>query len=252
MPSMKSMSLLLSGVILFSFNLAANPSVVPVALKCEYLVNPIGIDSPAPRFTWQLSDARMGARQTGFQLFVGTDSSGVAQGNGNYWNFEDTAGDKSLTTYAGEPLQPFKKYFWAVQVFDMNGEKSEMSEVAFFQTGMMEMKNWEGAWITDTRDIHLKPAPYVRREFEVKKKIKSAQAYIAVGGLYELFINGKRLTSGNNDLACSLLIFGEISNASKGRSSGIKPNCPIMLKLSRSTCEAMAKPFNRCTSSTNC
>jgi len=58
---------------------------------------------------------------------------------------------------------------------------------------MMQMTNWKGAWISDTRDVDRKPAPYFRKEFEAKKKIKKAQAYIAVGGLYELYVNGKRV-----------------------------------------------------------
>ena len=38
-----------------------------------------------------------------------------------------------------------------------------------------------------------KPAPYFRKTFHPHKAIKSARAYIAVGGLYDLYINGKRI-----------------------------------------------------------
>ena len=58
---------------------------------------------------------------------------------------------------------------------------------------MMQIKNWKGAWISDTRDINLKPTPYFRKEFEVNKKIKSARADVAVAGLYEFYLNGKRV-----------------------------------------------------------
>ncbi len=58
---------------------------------------------------------------------------------------------------------------------------------------MMEMENWKGSWITDTVDDALKPAPYFRKEFKASKKIKRARAYVAVAGLYELFINGSRI-----------------------------------------------------------
>jgi hypothetical protein len=30
----------------------------PTFLRCEYLLNPIGIDAPHPRLTWRLEDAR--------------------------------------------------------------------------------------------------------------------------------------------------------------------------------------------------
>ncbi|MBK6285980.1 MAG: alpha-L-rhamnosidase N-terminal domain-containing protein [Draconibacterium sp.] len=54
-------------------------------------------------------------------------------------------------------------------------------------------KIWQGDWISDSRDINLKPAPWFRKEFTASKTIQSAYAYIAVGGLYELFINGEKV-----------------------------------------------------------
>ncbi|MBS1609080.1 MAG: glycoside hydrolase family 78 protein, partial [Bacteroidetes bacterium] len=84
------------------------------------------------------------------------------------------------------------KYYWQVKVWDKDGI-AIVSPVANFETGMLQMKNWQGAWIQDTRDINLKPAPYFRKSFAVNKKIVSARAYIAVAGLYELYINGQRI-----------------------------------------------------------
>jgi len=56
---------------------------IPVSLRCEYLQNPIGIDAAHPRFTWWVEDKRKGARQTTFQIIVGTDSLSVNKGTGN-------------------------------------------------------------------------------------------------------------------------------------------------------------------------
>lgn len=185
-------------LLLSSFIVFAQSQVLPIKLKCEHLENPVGIDSQKPRLSWQLSDLRMGAKQRGYFVYVGADSLEVTKGVGNCWSFGKKDCDKTLIIYDGQSLRPFSKYFWAVQVLDMDGNKSEMSEVASFHTGMMKMKNWQGHWITDTRDVNLRPAPYFRKEFKVDKKIRSALAYIAVGGLYELFINGKRV--GNHQL----------------------------------------------------
>ena len=49
-------------------------SCKPVNLVCDYLVNPLGIDNPAPRLSWMLNDARKGARQTACQVIVDKDS----------------------------------------------------------------------------------------------------------------------------------------------------------------------------------
>ena len=44
----------------------------PVALRCEYRYNPIGIDVTTPRLTWEMSDTLRGSRQTAYQIMVAT------------------------------------------------------------------------------------------------------------------------------------------------------------------------------------
>ena len=90
----------------------------PSNLKCEYLVNPIGIDGSAPRLHWQLGDEREGARQSGYQVIVGTDSTEVAKGMGNCWKSKKIKSADQLVTYRGKALQPFTKYYWMVTVWD--------------------------------------------------------------------------------------------------------------------------------------
>ncbi|HSO85012.1 MAG TPA: family 78 glycoside hydrolase catalytic domain [Draconibacterium sp.] len=169
-----------------------------VNLKCEYLVNPIGIDASAPRFVWQISCDETGFNQSAYEIIVGTDSLEIAMGNGNQWNSGKIASGYSLAVYAGNSLNPFTKYFWSVKIWDENDVLSKWSKIACFETGMMDSKNWRGDWISDTRDIHLKSAPWFRKEFTASKTIQSAKVYIAVGGLYELYLNGKKV--GNHRL----------------------------------------------------
>jgi len=170
----------------------------PVELKCEYLINPLGIDAAIPRFSWQLQDERKAAVQTALQLFVGTDSIAVAKGTGNIWQTGRINKDLQLLSYGGKALAPFTKYFWTVKVWDKDNRPSTIQTVASFETGMMQQSNWKGAWISDSRDINIKPAPYFRKSFSLNKKIKTARAYIAVAGLYELYINGAK--TGNHRL----------------------------------------------------
>ena len=135
----------------------------------------------------------MGAGQSACQIIVGIDSTLVANGKGNYWDTGRIGSDQVLKTYSGKNLEPSTKYFWQVRIWDQSGKQEEPSKVASFETGMMEVKNWHGAWITDSRDIALKPAPLFRQEIEVRKKVISARAYVATGGLFELYLNGKMI-----------------------------------------------------------
>lgn len=166
---------------------------IPENLECEYLQNPIGIDVSSPRLRWQLNDSRQGALQKAYEIIVGTDSAVVASGKGDMWMEDHTQSDAQLVTYSGKSLQPFTRYYWTVKVWDKDGKPTAFAPVAYFETGMMQMSNWKGSWISDSEDVNLKPAPYFRKVFKPSGKVKSARAYIAVAGLYELSINGQRI-----------------------------------------------------------
>lgn len=170
---------------------------VPEKLQCEYLVNPLGVDNPNPRLSWRLQDTRQGAKQTAYRVYVGTDSAAVANGQADAWNPGKIRSQETLITYRGAELKPFTRYYWKVSVWDKE-EVEAGSSVHAFETGMMGMENWQGAWIGDGNDIHYKPAPYFRKTFDTRKTIRSARAYIAVAGLYELYINGEKI--GNHRL----------------------------------------------------
>ena len=167
-------------------------------LRCEYLVNPVGIDSPKPRLTWFITDDKRGASQSAYQIIVGTDSLKVNAGIGDKWTTEKISSSQMLVEYSGTPLEPFTRYFWRVKIWDTVGIPSSGIVPASFETGMMDMRNWKGTWISDTRDIQLKQAPLFRKEFSAGKQIRSARAYIAAAGLFELYVNGKKV--GNHRL----------------------------------------------------
>lgn len=169
-----------------------NDICVPVDLTCEYLVNPIGLDVSNPRLAWKLQDSRSGAMQTACRIWVDTDSLSVVEEKASVWDTGKRESDRILWTYAGSALRPFTKYYWKVTVWDKDG-KSASSFVQSFETGIMDISQWQGSWISDNHDVYYKPAPYFRRVFEVGKSVESARAYITVAGLYELYINGNRV-----------------------------------------------------------
>ncbi len=166
------------------------PQSIVTNLKCEHLRHPLGIDAKNPRFSWQIKSEVNGIKQVAYQIIIGTDEHFLTEGN--TWNSGKVNAEDNLVVYNGPELQPFTKYFWGVQIWDSNGVQA-VSKVSTFETGMMEMSNWKGSWITDTRDINLKPAPYFRKEFKTDKKVLAARVYIVAAGLFELSINGRKI-----------------------------------------------------------
>jgi alpha-L-rhamnosidase len=175
------------------YNLSAQSPVYAVKTKTEYLSNPIGLDNPHPRLSWQMADARKGAKQTAYRILLDTDSLTLGSSGAQLWNTGWVKSEGNLLTYAGPALKPFTKYYWKVELTDRDGKQSVKTQISSFEMGMMQGSNWKGSWISDSENKQLKPAPYFRKVIETKKKIKSARAYIAAAGLYELSINGAKI-----------------------------------------------------------
>ena len=174
------------------YSLAANSDKV-TGLQCEHLVNPLGIDNDHPRLSWQMTNEKPGAQQAAYRYFLGTDSLGVASGKSVFWASPKVNASTHLITYQGKRLAPFTRYYWRVELWEPGSAVPASSAVAYFETGLMDQHNWQGAWISDNRDVQLKAAPYFRKGFVLSKSIRSARAYIAAAGFYELSINGQRV-----------------------------------------------------------
>lgn len=185
--------ILIITLLLFSEGvLTAKVPCKPVDLKADHLEHPIGIDNPNPRLMWRIDDARPGALQTAYRITVDTDSMAIRRNRGSLWDSGKCSSAAQRVTYGGEELEPFTRYFWRVVVWDRDSN-AYASSVHSFETGMMQMNNWQGSWIGDGRDIHYKPATYFRKSFPADQEIVSARAYIAVAGLYELYLNGEKI-----------------------------------------------------------
>ncbi len=164
-----------------------------VNMRCEYMENPLGIDTGTPRLSWQMQDDARGAVQTAYQLVVGTDPAVVGRGEGDLWNTGKVNSGAMLVNYDGTDLQPFTKYYWSVRIWNEKEKPGAFGDVASFETGMMDPGNWQAQWISDSEDIDLKPAPWFRKEFTVDKEVASARVYIASAGLHELYLNGEKV-----------------------------------------------------------
>jgi len=164
-------------------------------LLTEDLVNPISIDAPAPRFSWQLSSPQRDVMQTAYEIRVGTSNEKI-KGKDVVWNSGKTLSDQSAyVTYKGEELKTGQKYFWQVRVWDNLGKASDWSEIASWQMGLLTPADWKAQWITPgfTEGSPEQPSPIFRKEFRIAKKVRSAIAYITAHGLYEAQINGQRV-----------------------------------------------------------
>jgi hypothetical protein len=132
---------------------AAGPGVsAPAGLRCEYLANPEGIDSEAPRLSWLLRDTRRGAKQTAYQIQVASSAGALAAGRGDLWDSGKVQSSETIQVpYAGKPLAAGQQCFWRVRVWDAQGVPSSWSAPARWSMGLLERAQWKARWITDAR-----------------------------------------------------------------------------------------------------
>ena len=176
-------------------------SVIVTSQKTEQLNNPIGLDTSEPRFSWRLESDSKNVLQTGYHILVASTVENLKEGKADLWDSgKVNSGDSQWITYGGKPLKSNQRGYWSIKSFTNKGE-SAWSEPAVFSVGLLKEAHWRGQWIgldkaapgdSETQWSRLS-ARYLRKEFQLNKAVKQATVHIAGLGMYELFINGKRV-----------------------------------------------------------
>ena len=171
--------------------------------RCEYLVNPVGIDEPAPRLSWEPVSISQGDRQTAYRILVASSVELLKQDNGDLWDFgKITESQTSQIVYSGKPLTSHQRCFWKVQLWDASGKPTEWSPISQWSMALLAREDWKGSWIsfndssalwTNTSQLYLPPAHHYRKEFQAEKPVRRATIHATALGLYELEINGQRV-----------------------------------------------------------
>ncbi len=155
-------------------------------LTCEHMENPIGIDVEKPRFSWKYSTEKNDSMQASYRITIATDEdfSDVV------WDTKTVKSDKSLLVkYDGKPLCSCTKYYFKVEVCDNHGD-SDIA-VASFETAFMSKGQWQAKYICAPEQTEHLQTFY--KAINVDKKVKSARLYATSLGIYEAYLNGKRI-----------------------------------------------------------
>lgn len=166
-------------------------------LTCNYLSNPLGVETPSPLLSWMLYSDERGQRQTAYRIIAASRLDKLNLENADLWDTGKVESDQSIhIKYKGKPLESRQRCFWKVCVWDRKGNESCWSETAFFEMGLLKEEDWKAKWIcsemTDNGGLLPAPAPLFRKPFILNKPVLSARAYICGVGYFELYINGMK------------------------------------------------------------
>ncbi len=184
----RAFCLLISAILLIQFGYS---QLSVRNLRCEDRINPLGLDILNPRFSWQLASDQRNLEQTGYEIRVGYKSGKRDQ----LGSWKVASSQSEYVPYTGKALESGNAYYWQVRVWDNKGSASGWSEKAYWQMGLLQNSDWKAKWIESASDADTVngPALLFRKEFTSEKKIVSATVFITTHGMYEAFINGKKL-----------------------------------------------------------
>ena len=188
----------------------------PFALKTDSLTTPLGIDSARPSFSWKLQDGRTGAAQTAYEIQIGSSERGLRAGKFDVWDSGRKTSNASINVaYEGPALQAEKRYFWRVLIWDKDGKPYPPSDVTWFETGLLDSRNWQGKWIgyetLEERAVREADARWItgpaiadftatgdthhnfRLGFEIAKPVKHADLFLTGEDSASAWINGKQV-----------------------------------------------------------
>ena len=189
-------------VLLLSPALAA---LIPVDLRCEYLHSPFAVDEKQPRLTWRFETTERGQKQNAYRIIVATTEDLARKGKGDLWDSKKVkTSDTVSIPYAGIELPSRQDCFWRVQAWDQDDKLSVWSEMGRWKMALLEETDWKARYISfrdnspvwkDTKELYLPPARQYRKEFRAEKKIRRATIYATALGIYELDLNGQRVST---------------------------------------------------------
>lgn len=170
-------------------------TLTPSSLRCEYLVDPMGIQAERPRLSWTLSSTARGEWQSAFQILVTSrpreaavrpsrsveqrEGRHAADGAGGVWG--PAAGVGSGCFLEGPRLGPARAALG-------------LDPPAQWSMGLRSEADWQAHWIgwkpqQGARD----PLPIFRKEFRVERKLKRATVHVCGLGFFELRLSGRKV-----------------------------------------------------------
>lgn len=185
-----------------------NYLLVPGYLRCEYRVDPWGVDAKdpwtgqqRPRLYWIVTSPRRAEKQVAYQVLVATDTNNLALNWGDMWDSGKIYSDQTIhVEYKGNALQSGQRLWWKVRTWSLQTGLSKWSTNAFFQMGLLTNTDWTARWLTTASSVGDNVSPMYRRAFVQRTNdIKRATVTVSAKGVYELWIDGQRI--GTNILA---------------------------------------------------
>ena len=146
-------------------------------LKCEYVTNPLGIETNQPRLSWVLTLKERGAFQSAYHIQAASKAAYLLAGNIDLWDSGKIVSGQSVQVpYQGKKLMSRQSVCWRVRIWDEHGQPSPWSDPASWEMGLLTPRDWQAVWVgrngeTDSSDS----SPLFRKSFRIEKPVRRAR-----------------------------------------------------------------------------
>jgi alpha-L-rhamnosidase len=193
-------------------------------LRCEYRVNPLGVDVAKPRLSWIMESSERGQMQSAYRILVASSDDNLNDSYGDLWDSGQVRSDRSnQVLYEGKELKSLMGCYWKVRVWNKEGGASAWSGPAMWSMGLVSPQDKQAKWIgydAPPADAEKQADPlglagckwvwfpegepqkespvgtrFFRRKFDIPadKKIKHARFRLVVDNEGTLFVNGQEV-----------------------------------------------------------
>ena len=169
-----------------------------------------------PRFSWVVTSVMRGSSQTAYRIEVATSSKMLENQKSDLWDSRTINTAQTLyIPYKGKTMQGLERCFYRITVWDNFGNQV-VSKIEQSLIPMSVNMNWTARWIgagpshdplprkgffSGAKDegnlgdsvAHDGRSVLLRHSFRLSGKIRSASLSVTGLGLYELFLNGRRI-----------------------------------------------------------
>jgi len=162
-------------------------------LKCENLIDPLGIDNVTPHFSWKLKGDGWKGGQTYYEIQVASDSILLVQDKADLWNTGKLKSNASvMVPYQGKALTSRSLCYWRVRVWDVKKQASSWSPVARFGVGILDQSQMKGEYIGASVEGGKICAPILRKKVKLTQG-ETSFLHVNTLGYHEIYINGRKV-----------------------------------------------------------
>ena len=155
--------------------------------QIEHVAQAFGIGESRPRLSWTVETQAQNWRQSAYEIETSAENQ-AARLSGRVDSDQSV-----LVPWPFAPLESRQRLDVRVRVWDQDGKQSAWSKPAHVEAGLLQVGDWSAQFITPDWDEDTtapQPAPFLRREFDVRVGVRSARLYASALGVFELEMNG--------------------------------------------------------------